>query len=93
MPLDELVEREVARAAAANAEPATKAQSGLPNELTARELEVVHLMHAGRSNREIGEILFISERTAQSHVQHILDKLGVNTRTAAATRAAELGLV
>jgi DNA-binding NarL/FixJ family response regulator len=54
---------------------------------------VLRLICAGRSNREISETLFISERTAQTHVQHILDKLGVRSRTAAAVRAAELGLV
>jgi non-specific serine/threonine protein kinase len=93
MPLGELVEQEVARAAVASSTPVSKTQAALPNELTAREREVLQLLYAGRSNREIGGALFISERTAQSHVQHILDKLGVNTRTAAAARATELGLV
>jgi non-specific serine/threonine protein kinase len=65
----------------------------LPIGLTPRELEVLHLICAGLSNREISERLFISERTAQTHVQHILDKLGVSTRTAAAMRATELGLM
>jgi non-specific serine/threonine protein kinase len=93
LPPAELVEQEVARAAAAHSEPVPNARQVAPNELTARELEVARLLHAGYSNREIGAALFISERTAQSHVQHILDKLGVKTRTAAATRAAELGVV
>lgn len=93
MPLGELVEQEVARAAVASSNPVSRTQAKLPNELTARECEVLQLLYAGRSNREIGDELFISERTAQSHVQHILDKLGVNTRTAAAARAVELGLV
>jgi non-specific serine/threonine protein kinase len=92
-PLDELVEQEIARVASANVKSAPKVQTVMPNELTAREREVIQLLYAGRSNREIGQALFISERTAQSHVQHILDKLGVNTRTAAATRATELGLI
>jgi DNA-binding NarL/FixJ family response regulator len=61
--------------------------------LTTREIEVLRLVRDGCSNREIGERLFISERTAQSHVQHILAKLDVNTRAAAAARAVELEIV
>jgi DNA-binding CsgD family transcriptional regulator len=60
--------------------------------LTAREIEVLRHISAGRSNREIGEALFISERTAQTHVQHILHKLDVSTRAAAAARANALGI-
>ncbi|MCC6943138.1 MAG: tetratricopeptide repeat protein [Thermomicrobiales bacterium] len=61
--------------------------------LTARELEVLALIRDGLSNREIGERLFVSERTAQTHVQHILDKLDVKTRAAAAAVGIERGLV
>jgi non-specific serine/threonine protein kinase len=61
--------------------------------LTPREIEVLRHVSAGRSNREIGEALFISERTAQTHVQHILTKLNVGTRAAAAARASALGVV
>jgi non-specific serine/threonine protein kinase len=61
--------------------------------LTAREIEVLRHVSAGRSNRQIGEALFISERTAQTHVQHILTKLDVGTRAAAAARASALGIV
>jgi predicted ATPase/DNA-binding CsgD family transcriptional regulator len=64
-----------------------------PHELTSRELEVLRLVKEGLSNREIGERLFISERTAQTHVQHILDKLDVGTRAAAAAIAIERGLL
>jgi non-specific serine/threonine protein kinase len=59
-------------------------------ELTPRELEVLNLVRMGCSNRQIAEQLFIGERTAQTHVQHILDKLDVNTRAAAAAVAVEL---
>ena len=61
--------------------------------LTARELEVLTLVAAGRSNREIGNELFLSEHTAARHVQHILRKLGVPSRTAAAAFAVKHGLV
>jgi DNA-binding NarL/FixJ family response regulator len=47
----------------------------------------------GLTNREIGERLFISEKTASVHVTHILDKLNVGSRTEAALAAVRLGLV
>lgn len=49
--------------------------------LSPRELEVAALVADGRTNREIATALFISERTAQNHVQHILTKLGLDNRT------------
>jgi non-specific serine/threonine protein kinase len=61
--------------------------------LSPREREVLRLIVAGQSDRQIAETLFISHRTAQGHVAHIFDKLGVNSRTAAATTAIRLGLV
>jgi predicted ATPase/DNA-binding CsgD family transcriptional regulator len=60
--------------------------------LTPREREVLRLIVAGRSNAEIGERLFISSRTAQTHVTNILAKLGVSTRTQAAALAIRDGL-
>ena len=50
--------------------------------LTKREREVVEWIAAGKRNREIGKILGCSSRTVQKHVQHILEKLHVETRTA-----------
>jgi non-specific serine/threonine protein kinase len=93
MPLDKLVEQEIARADTEAGLTGANQQKPSSNELTARELEVLQLIYAGNSNREISEALFISERTAQTHVQHILSKLGVSTRTAAAVRATELRLI
>ena len=58
-----------------------------PYGLTRREREVLALLSAGRTNREIGEALFISEKTASVHVTHILDKLGVSSRVEAALLA------
>jgi CheY-like chemotaxis protein/DNA-binding CsgD family transcriptional regulator len=52
--------------------------------LTPREAEVLHWVALGKTNRDIAEILAMSPRTADKHLQHVLDKLGVETRTAAA---------
>ncbi len=60
--------------------------------LTPRELEVTGLIARGRSNREIAEALVIAERTAESHVQHILDKLECSSRGQIAAWAVERGL-
>jgi DNA-binding NarL/FixJ family response regulator len=62
-------------------------------ELTARELEVVRLVGAGRANKEIAAELSISERTARTHVSNILGKLGLGSRTQAALWAVREGLV
>ena len=50
--------------------------------LTKRELEVVEWIAAGKRNAEIGKILACSSRTVQKHVQHILEKLHLETRIA-----------
>jgi two-component system NarL family response regulator len=48
--------------------------------LTGREIEVLQAVAEGRTSREIGEILFISENTVKNHVRNILDKLGLHSR-------------
>jgi DNA-binding NarL/FixJ family response regulator len=60
--------------------------------LTPREAEVLALVAAGRSNRQIAQELFISPKTASVHVSNILAKLGVHTRVEAAAVAHRLGL-
>jgi DNA-binding CsgD family transcriptional regulator/tetratricopeptide (TPR) repeat protein len=60
--------------------------------LTRRELEVLRLLAAGKSNRQIAEALFISPKTVSVHATSILAKLGVHSRLEAAARARELGL-
>ena len=60
--------------------------------LTARERDVLRLLAAGKSNREIAEALYISERTARTHVGNILGKLGLHSRSAAASFAYRHGL-
>ena len=62
-------------------------------DLTPREVEVLRLVAAGRTNRQIAEELFISESTAGVHVSHIIGKLDVGGRVEAAAIAARLGLV
>jgi predicted ATPase/DNA-binding CsgD family transcriptional regulator len=64
-----------------------------PSLLTPREQEVLRFLIAGKSNREIAEALFISPRTATTHVTNILSKFGVETRAAAVTYAFQHNLV
>lgn len=61
--------------------------------LTARELEVLRLLAQGKSNGEIGAVLFITEGTVKAHVNNILNKLGANDRTQAVTMALRRGIV
>jgi predicted ATPase/DNA-binding NarL/FixJ family response regulator len=61
--------------------------------LSRREREVVRLLAAGRTNREIAQELFLSPRTVDMHVRNILRKLDCRSRVEAANRASELGLV
>jgi len=60
--------------------------------LTSREREVLRLIAAGRSNREIASVLFIAPKTASVHVSNILGKLGAASRTEAAAIAHREGL-
>jgi DNA-binding CsgD family transcriptional regulator len=61
--------------------------------VTAREADVLALLAAGKTNRQIGESLFISEKTASVHVTNLLRKLSVSNRLEAAAIAQNLGLV
>ena len=62
-------------------------------ELTNRELDVLRLLMAGMSNKQIAAALFISEGTVKTHVNNILGKLGASDRTQAVTTALKRGLV
>lgn len=84
-------------------EAATEALAATPNDesvpgtppvhgLSARETDVLRLLAEGRSNRAIAENLSLSERTVEHHVTHILAKLGLDSRTSAATFAIRNGL-
>jgi DNA-binding NarL/FixJ family response regulator len=89
----ELARAEAALVAEEEPEPAIvqTAPVDAGNGLTPRELDVLRLLVTGRSNPEIADALFISPRTAQTHVIHILAKLGVASRTEAATVAVRHG--
>lgn len=61
--------------------------------LSKRELELLHLVFEGHSNRMIAEQLFISENTVKYHIKNILQKLGVNNRTEAVSQALRAGII
>jgi DNA-binding CsgD family transcriptional regulator len=63
--------------------------AGAPHGLSARELEVLRLVAAGKTNRQIAEELVVSEHTVARHLQNIFAKLGVSSRTAATAFAFE----
>jgi DNA-binding CsgD family transcriptional regulator/tetratricopeptide (TPR) repeat protein len=70
-----------------------EATRGNPAHLTPRQLEVLSLLCAGRTNAEIADELVVSPRTAEHHVAAVLTKLGARDRRDAARRAAALGLL
>jgi WD40 repeat protein/DNA-binding CsgD family transcriptional regulator/transcriptional regulator with XRE-family HTH domain len=71
----------------------TSVAQPLPDPLSQRELEVLHLLAGGASNQEIAVALVLAPGTVKLHVSHILSKLGVNSRTRAILRARDLGLL
>ena len=66
---------------------------GIVEPLTGRELEVLEMLAAGRSNQAIAGQLFVSLDTVKKHVGHVLAKLGAANRTEAVARARQLGLI
>ena len=72
---------------------APRAVPGIVEPLTSRELEVLGLLAAGRSNQAIAGELVVTLDTVKKHVSHVLDKLGAANRTEAVARARELGLI
>jgi DNA-binding NarL/FixJ family response regulator len=87
LPLDPAVARRLTSSLRA------ESRVGPDAELTTRELEILRLLGAGRTNKEIASELQISERTARSHVSSILGKLELTSRTQAAIWAVREGLV
>jgi DNA-binding CsgD family transcriptional regulator len=69
--------------------PAAQATLGI----SARELEVLHELAAGRSNKEIAARLAVSPNTVKTHIARLFEKLGARRRTEALAKARELGLI
>ena len=69
------------------------APPGLAEPLTGRELEVLRLIAAGKSNQRIAHDLVVALDTVKKHVTHVLGKLGAANRTEAVARARQLGLI
>jgi LuxR family maltose regulon positive regulatory protein len=74
-------------------EPLPSSAQPLIEPLSERELQVLRFVAAGLSNREIAEALYISVNTVKTHLQRIYGKLGVSSRTVAATKAQKLNLL
>ncbi len=82
----------VAEAGASEA-PSLRLSVSLPEPLSDRELQVLRLLADGQSNAEIARALVVAVGTAKWHVHNLLEKLGVENRTQAVTRARELKLL
>jgi DNA-binding CsgD family transcriptional regulator len=82
-------------AAAGHAEPKppTPSRPNNPSGLSRREVDVLRLASRGLTTHQIAEKLFISAKTADHHIQHIYDKIGVSTRAAAALWAMQHAVV
>jgi non-specific serine/threonine protein kinase len=89
-PLEDVIAEAMAVEPSAAAGPTYA--SATPHGLSLRELEVLRLVAAGHTDREIAAALIMSRRTATTHLTHILDKLGLDSRTAAAAYAVRHGL-
>lgn len=88
-----LDEMGIVSGAAAAKEPGVKFVAGDNSPLTRREAEVLRLMAEGKSNKLIGEFLFISEKTVKNHVSSILQKMEVDDRTQAVIHSIKFGWV
>jgi len=75
------------------ADLAPKARDRLPSELSDREVDVLRLLADGRSNKEIGHMLGVTEATIKVHVTNLFGKLGVTARTEAIVVAVRRGLI
>lgn len=71
----------------------SKLMPGAAVDLSAREIEVLRWTAEGKTSRDVGEIMHIAERTVNFHVNNALIKLGTANKTAAAIKAAMLGLL
>ncbi len=73
--------------------PPTFAKADMVDALSEREVEVLRLVSAGLPNRDIGQQLFISEKTVKKHLSNILGKLEATNRTQAVDQARRIGLL
>jgi HD-GYP domain-containing protein (c-di-GMP phosphodiesterase class II)/DNA-binding CsgD family transcriptional regulator len=73
-------------------QPALPTRTARPAGLSEREVEVLGLVIRGLSNRQVAEVLFLSPKTVDHHVQHIYNKIGVSTRVGATLFALQHGL-
>ncbi|WP_224497154.1 LuxR C-terminal-related transcriptional regulator [Bradyrhizobium septentrionale] len=64
-----------------------------PYNLSLREIQILHLVTSGASNPNIAEQLFVSPRTVSTHIEHILAKMGCDSRTRLAALAVSEGLL
>lgn len=71
----------------------TKETKATDSNLSERELTLLRLVAGGLTDRIIGDVLFVSSRTMTTHVARIMDKLGVESRSAAATLAVRRGYI
>lgn len=91
MGLDELLA--AAMAGTADKPPARSVQQRPRDSLTERQTEVLRLVAAGQTNREIATALVLSEKTVDHHVSNILGKLGIRSRASATAFALREGIV
>ena len=89
----EIQRRLVSAATAARSAPVPEAASPIPDNLTVREVEVLRLIAAGRSNSQIAAELFVSEATVKTHINHLFAKTGARDRAQAVRYAYRHGLV
>ena len=88
-----VLDPEVARTAMQEGGPASPGQSDPYESLTDREKQVLKLVAEGRSNKEVADVLGISVKTAMSHREHVMEKLGVHNRTELVRFAIRKGVI
>jgi len=88
-----VLDPEVARTAMAESNPAAPGGADPYDALTDREKQVLKLVAEGHSNKEVAEVLGISVKTAMSHREHVMEKLGVHNRTELVRFALKKGVI
>jgi len=88
-----VLDPEVARTAMAESNPAVPGGGDPYDALTDREKQVLKLVAEGHSNKEVAEVLGISVKTAMSHREHVMEKLGVHNRTELVRFALKKGVI